>query len=62
MVGLSTRQLDERADLSPGYVWRLEAGQRTNVSASTAERLAFALGVSVGWLLTGESTGPSRAA
>lgn len=44
--GWNYQQLAERAGLAVGFVWRLEAGQRSP-SLATAQKLADAFGVGI---------------
>jgi len=54
-TGLSARALDKKADITPGHTTAIESGGRANPAAETLRKLAAALGVSIDWLMTGES-------
>lgn len=56
-AGLSCRGLDSAAGLHFNHVAALE--RLDNCQATTARKLAEALGCSVGWLLAGEGEAPS---
>jgi transcriptional regulator with XRE-family HTH domain len=56
---MSQRALAERANLVPGYVQRLESGERPRCEAWALLRVAQALHVSLDWLLTGEGVAPN---
>ena len=49
--GMSVHLLARQAGLCPRQIWRLEAGDRPNVRATTVARIALALGTSVDYLL-----------
>jgi hypothetical protein len=53
---LGNNELDRRANMDQGYSSRLEVSDR-HPRADTMQRLADALGVNIGWLISGE--GPS---
>jgi transcriptional regulator with XRE-family HTH domain len=57
---LSQRGLARRADVASRIVSQIEAGDRDNPELKTLRALADALGVSVGWLATGEGERPSE--
>lgn len=54
--GLTMKQLAEACEITHGGVAHLEAGRRDYPSAETLGKLAHALGVSIDWLVTGETT------
>lgn len=56
---LSQRGLARRADVASRIVSQIEAGDRDNPELKTLRALADALGVSVGWLATGEGERPT---
>ena len=49
--GMSVHLLARQAELCPRQIWRLEAGGRPNVRATTVARIALALDTSVDYLL-----------
>ncbi|MGE4340612.1 MAG: helix-turn-helix domain-containing protein [Pigmentiphaga sp.] len=49
--GLTQERLAEAADLHPNYISSVERGER-NISIRNIERIAFALDVSMAYLLT----------
>ena len=55
---LTRGALDRAAGLAGGHAARIEGGSRSNVTLETAERLALALKVRLGWLVAGEGRGP----
>lgn len=57
--GIGTTALAERAGISRGTLWRLEAGQAPGIAAETLAAIAAELGVTVDYLLTGEGAGPA---
>lgn len=50
-LGLSLSQLSELADVSKGYLWNLEKGEKARPSGDTLYRIARALGVTMSDLL-----------
>lgn len=56
--GLTRGALDRAAGLAGGHAARIEDGTRSNVTLETAERVALALKVRLGWLVAGEGRGP----
>lgn len=56
--GWTQRQLAEAADVRRATIAELESGKRTTVRSDTAVALARALGVTLDWLLTGQSGSP----
>ena len=52
-VGMSARELDGKADITPGHTTAIEKGLRRAPSVETVRVLADALGVSLDWLVTG---------
>lgn len=58
----SQRDLAERAGLTHGWVFQVEAGTIKNPRYKTVAACAKALGVSLQWLMTGEGTQPTEAA
>lgn len=52
-IGISARELDRRAGLTEGHTSLLEGGR--NMEVGTAAKLAIALGVSLDWLVFGDS-------
>lgn len=59
-LGLSARGLSLAAGLSDGFVAQIERGTIKNPGVNVIVALAKALGVDVGWLLTGEGRGPAE--
>lgn len=59
---ISARRLDLLADLTPGHVSAIEAGQRERIEARTASMLAAVLGCSLDWLIDGDGPAPSERA
>jgi transcriptional regulator with XRE-family HTH domain len=55
---LTRGALDRAAGLAGGHAARIEDGSRSNVTLVTAERIAMALEVRLGWLVAGEGRGP----
>lgn len=60
LTGLSARDLDRLAHLTPGHTNNIEAGRRKEPSAETVRSLARALGVSCDWLIDGNGMAPSE--
>jgi len=58
-AGLASRELDRLSGLAPGHSLTLEKGLRPGCSTHTVERLARALGCTVGWLASGEGDPPT---
>lgn len=50
---LSLGELARRAEVNKGYLWTLEQGPQSNPSIQIARRLAAALEVDLGYLVTG---------
>ncbi len=61
LMGLSARDLDKLAKITPGHTASVEIGRRKSPSAETARALARALGVSLDWLVDGNGMAPSEA-
>jgi transcriptional regulator with XRE-family HTH domain len=59
-AGLSARDLDKLADLTPGHTASVEVGRRASPSADTVRALARALGISTDWLIDGTGKRPSE--
>lgn len=59
-AGLSTRELDARARLTPGHTNAIESGRRLDPSTSTTRALAHALDISLDWLVDGEGPTPNE--
>lgn len=57
----SWRRLEREHGLSEATFSSVVAGRRKSIETETAERMARALGVSLGWLLRGEGDGPAIA-
>jgi transcriptional regulator with XRE-family HTH domain len=51
---MSQQQLEQTAELSKGYVSRIQRGERVHVSPDVLRRVAEALEVSYEWLATGK--------
>ena len=49
--GLSARKLAERTGLCLRHIWRMEAGHRPNVRATTVARVAMVLNASMDYLM-----------
>jgi len=49
--GLSVAELAEQSGVSPPYIWQIEGGKRKNPSGEVLNKLASALGTTVGDLL-----------
>lgn len=56
-LGLKTTELAERSGVQQPSISRAENGQREDLTAYTAVRLARVLGCTVEWLVTGEDPG-----
>lgn len=60
-MGWTQEDLGERAGLHPSYIGQIERADK-KVSLATVERLASALGISVGYLLNERSPADNRSA
>lgn len=58
-AGLSAKALDRLAGLGLGHTAIIERGDRPEVAIPTVQRLARALGSTVGWLANGEGKPPT---
>lgn len=58
-AGISCRELDRLAGITPGHSWSLERGARATPTSATASALARALGVSLDWLIDGQGAEPT---
>jgi transcriptional regulator with XRE-family HTH domain len=58
-TGLSQRGLAKLADLSERHVGLIEDGTRDNPELKTLQALAKVLGLTVGWLSSGEGEQPT---
>lgn len=58
--GLKARALDRLAGLAEGHTSMIEARSRRTPSASTAEKLARALGLPFEWLVLGRGVQPAE--
>lgn len=56
---IGSSELDKLAGLSIGHVSVIEGRKNQSIDASTAAKLAHALGVSLEWLITGEGQAPT---
>lgn len=57
--GLNQREVEQRAELSRGYLSRVVGGERVRVDAGRLQKIAQATGVMFAWLSTGQ--GPKLA-
>lgn len=58
-AGLSGRELDRLAAITPNHSGFIERGQIKRAGIGTVERLARVLGCSIGWLASGEGEPPT---
>lgn len=61
--GLSTKELDRLAGITPGHTWWIESkgadGSKKGIETGTADKLAAALGISLEYLIRGEGPEPT---
>lgn len=61
MAGISTKELDKLADISPGHTWVIESA-KGGTEAKTLDKVAGVLGLSLDYLVRGKSPRPTARA
>lgn len=61
-AGIGSKELDGLADLSPGHTAMIEGRKGKGIDATTALKIANALGIDLSWLITGKASRARKAA
>lgn len=59
-AGIGSKELDKKAKLTPGHTAMIEGREGGGIDATTALKIANALGVDLGWLITGKTKAKPR--
>lgn len=60
LSGLSTKEVDKLAGISPGHTWTLEKAETASAEAKTLNAVCVVLGLSLDYLVRGEGEPPTK--